>query len=111
MARRALRRMASAPGGDAGGADGQFFDDLIAVATTVVGGIRLAIHLFEAEADLTRRQNLWDAAVAMGLGVAVRIEAVGVFSGASNGDDAIRGGSRTGKLLANLAIVHVLSRA
>jgi hypothetical protein len=103
--------MAGAPCGGASRADGQFSGDLTAVAADVVGGIALAVQLFESEAGLARRQDFWTATMAMGLGVAVRVEAVGVLNGACGDDDAIRGGSGTGKLLANLAIVHILSRA
>src|SRR5262245_10230756 len=97
---RALRRMAGAPGGGAGGADGQLSGDLAAVAADVVGRIALALELFEAEKGLAPRQRFRSAAMAMGLGVAMGVEAVGVFSGACGDDDAIRGGSGVGKLLA-----------
>ena len=62
-------------------------------------GIALAIQLFEPEADLAGRQDFWGAAMAMCLGVVVRVEAVGILSGACGDDDTIRWGSRVGKLL------------
>ena len=103
--------MARRPGSFTCRADSQLFRDLAAATANVVGGIMLAIQLFEAQPDLMRLENIRGAAMAMGLGVTVRVEAVGILSRASGDGNAIRRGSGAGKLLADLAIIHVLSRA
>jgi hypothetical protein len=50
------------------------------MTASVVSGIALALKLFEVEEGLAPRQEFRSAAMAMGLGVAMRDEAVGVVT-------------------------------